>query len=89
LGEWNRYQSPAHHVSRLEISLWAFGVHIVTIGTLPRHGFIGIECLEDASSTLGGNASIGTIGVREELRKPGLLELCRWAILFIYRPAAD
>jgi len=89
LGEWNRYQSPTHHVSRLEIPLWAFGVHIVTIGAVLRHGFISIECLEDASPALGGNASIGTIGVHEDLRKPGPLELRRWTILFIDRPTAD
>ncbi len=88
-GEWNRYKNPTHHVSRLEIPLWGFGVHIVTIGTELRQGFIGIEGLEDASPALGSNASIGTIGIHEDLRKRGPLELCRWAIPFIYRPTTN
>ena len=88
-GEWNRYKNPTHHVSRLEIPLWAFGVHIVTIGAHLRQGFIGIECLEDTSPALGCNACIGTIGIHEDLRKRGPLELCRWTIPSIYRPTAD
>jgi hypothetical protein len=64
-------------------------VHIVTIGAVLRHGFIGVEGLEDANLALGGSASIGTIGIHEDLRKRGSLELCRWAIPFIYRPTAD
>ena len=88
-GEWNRYKNPTHHVSRLEIPLWAFGMHIVTIGAPLRQGFIGIECLKDASPALGHNPCIGTIGIHEDLRKRSPLELCRWAILFVYRPTAD
>src|SRR2546425_862107 len=65
------------------------GIGFVTIGAPLRQGFIGIECLEDASPALGCNACIGTIGIHEDLRKRGPLELCRWAIPFIYRPTAD
>src|SRR5207248_2446836 len=60
LGEWNREKNPAHHVSRLEIPLWAIEVLIVTIGAPLRQGFIGIECLEDTSPALGCHACIGT-----------------------------
>ena len=88
-GELYRYKNPTHHVSRLEIPLWAFGVHIVTIGTPLRQGFIGVECLKDASPALGCHPCIGTIGIHEDLRKRSPLELCRWAILFVYRPTAD
>ena len=89
LGERNRYKNTAHHISRLEIPLWAFGVYVVTIGAPLRQGFIGIECLKDASPALGCNRCIRTIGIHEDLRKRSSLELCRWAILFIYRPIAD
>ena len=89
LRERNRDKNPTHHVSRLEIPLRAFGVHIVTIGTYFRQGFIGIDCLEDTSLAIGCHASIGTIGIHEDLRQRGPLELCRWAILFIDRPTAD
>ena len=88
-GEWNRYKHPTHHVSRLEIPLCAFWVHVVTIGTLRRQSFIGIDCLEDASPALGGNACIGKIGILEDFRKRRPLELCRRAIFLIYRPTAD
>ena len=87
--EWNREKNPTHHVSRLEIPLWAFGVHIVTIGAPLRQGFIGIDCLEDTSLALGCDACIGTIGIHEDLRERGPLELCRWAIPSIYRPTTD
>jgi hypothetical protein len=89
LGEWDREKNPTHHGSLLEIPLWALGMYIVTVGAPLRQGFIGIKCLEDTSLALGCHACIGTIRIREDLRQRGPLELCRWAILFIYRPTAD
>ena len=89
LGEWNRYENPAHHVTHLEIPLWAFGVYIVTIGAPLREGFIGIECMEDASLAFDSYACIGPIGILEDLGKRGPFKLGLWPIPFITRPAAD
>ena len=70
LGEWNRYQRSTHHVSRLEIPLWAFGMHIVTVGAVLRHDFIGIGCLEDARPALGGTPVQGRSGFMRSFASP-------------------
>jgi len=61
----------------------------VTIGAHLRQGFIGMECLEDTSHALGCHACIGSIGIYDDLRNGGPLDLFRWAIPSIYLPTAD
>jgi hypothetical protein len=61
----------------------------MTTDTGLRNRFIWIQCLEDGSPTLGRHAGIGTIGVHEDLRQAGSLELGGWPILFVYRPIAN
>jgi hypothetical protein len=45
--------------------------------------------LKDGSPTLGCHPSIGAIGIHEDLRQAGSLELGGWPILFVYRPIAN
>ena len=66
-------EGSTHYIPRFEILLWAVWMRIVTTDTGLGNRFIRIECLEDGSPALGRHASIGTIGVHEDLRQPGSL----------------
>lgn len=87
--ERNGKQNPTHHVPRLEILLWAVWVRIMTTHARLRNRFICIEGLKDGSPTLGRHACIGLIGIHEDLRKAGSLEVGHWPVLFIDCPTAN
>ena len=85
----NGEQNPSHHVLRLEIFLRTIGMGIVAADARLGRRFICVNGLKDGGAALASHCRIGLIGIDENFRQAGPLEVGHRPIFGIDRPIAD